>query len=108
MSNEKPCVLLVDDDAAVRTVLAALLRQGGIEAIEAASASEALTFLNDGVTDVMVTDLRMPGMDGMELLARASKTWPDVPVIMLTAHGNVPLAVEAMRQGAFEFLLKPF
>jgi two-component system response regulator AtoC len=57
---------------------------------------------------VMVTDLRMPGMDGMELLVQVTKTWPDVPVIMLTAHGNVPLAVEAMRQGAFEFLLKPF
>ena len=107
MNHEKQRVLLVDDDAAVRTVLAALLRQGGVEAIEAASAAEALELLNEGATDVMVTDLRMPGMDGMELLAQVTKTWPEVPVIMLTAHGNVPLAVEAMRQGAFEFLLKP-
>ncbi len=108
MNNDKQRALLVDDDAAVRTVLAALLRQGGIEAIEAASAAEALALLDEGAADVMVTDLRMPGMDGMELLARASKTWPDVPVIMLTAHGNIPLAVEAMRHGAFEFMLKPF
>ena len=108
MSEGKPRVLLVDDDEAVRTVLAALLRQAGIDALEAASASDALERLGAGNVDVMVTDLRMPGMDGMELLARSIKTWPDVPVIMLTAHGTVPLAVNAMRQGAFEFVLKPF
>ncbi len=108
MSRTKPRVLLVDDDAAVRTVLSALLRQAGIETAEAPGAAEALVLLQAGAVDVMVTDVRMPGMDGIELLERSMKTWPDVPVIVLTAHGTVPLAVEATRKGAFEFLLKPF
>src|SRR5689334_8165140 len=101
MSRTKPRVLLVDDDAAVRTVLSALLRQAGIETAEAAGAAEALGLLQAGAIDVMVTDVRMPGMDGIALLERSLKTWPDVPVIVLTAHGTVPLAVEATRKGAF-------
>ena len=108
MSRTKPKVLLVDDDAAVRTVLAALLGQAGIATAEAAGAAEALGLLQAGAIDVMVTDVRMPGMDGIALLERSLETWPDVPVIVLTAHGTVPLAVEATRKGAFEFLLKPF
>jgi DNA-binding NtrC family response regulator len=101
-------VLLVDDDAAVRTVLAALLRQGGVEPVEADSATRALELLAGGSIDVVITDLRMPGMDGMALLGRSLELWPDVPVVVLTAHGSVPLAVEATRRGAFEFVLKPF
>ncbi len=108
MSRTKPRVLLVDDDAAVRTVLSALLHQAGIETVEAPGGAAALTLLQAGSVDVVVTDVRMPGMDGIELLERSLKTWPDVPVIVLTAHGTVPLAVEATRKGAFEFLLKPF
>jgi len=108
MTPAERTVLLVDDDPAVRTVLAALVRQAGIEPVEAASAAEALVLLGQGGIDVMVSDLRMPGMDGMELLARATKTWPDVPVVMLTAHGSVSVAVSAMREGARDFLLKPF
>jgi len=108
MNDSSQCVLLVDDDEAVRTVLSAQLRQAGIDCIEAASAEEALDRLGSGAIDVMVTDLRMPGMDGMELLQRAVRLWSDVPVIMLTAFGTVPDAVEAMKLGATDFLLKPF
>jgi len=108
MSEARQRVLLVDDDAAVRTVLAALLRQAGVEPVEAESARSALERLAEGSIDLVITDLRMPGMDGMELLGRSLETWPDVPVVMLTAHGSVPLAVDAMRRGAFEFVLKPF
>jgi len=108
MTDPLQCVLLVDDDAAVRTVLSAQLEQAGIDSIEASSAEEALERLASGAVDVMVTDLRMPGMDGMALLAHSVRLWPDVPVIMLTAFGTVPVAVEALKRGATDFLLKPF
>jgi DNA-binding NtrC family response regulator len=101
-------VLVVDDDAAVGTVLAALLQQAGMTATHVPSGDLALRWLERAQADVVVTDMRMPGMDGMALLARVTERWPDVPVIVLTAHGSVPLAVEAMRAGAADFLLKPF
>jgi DNA-binding NtrC family response regulator len=106
-----PCrgsVLAVDDDPALSKVIAALLRQSGIECEGASSADEALTRLTRQPFDAVVTDLRMPGMDGMGLLSQIGKRWPAVPVIVLTAHGTVPLAVDAMRLGAADFILKPF
>src|ERR1051325_5571962 len=108
MSDQGGRVLLVDDDVAVRTVLAALLEQAGITSEQAASGEEALTKLSSGRVDVMITDLRMPGLDGMELLARVVQGFPEVPVIVLTAHGSVSVAVEAMRRGATDFVEKPF
>jgi two-component system response regulator AtoC len=108
MSEQPATVLLVDDDPAVGKVLAALLTQDGIEARHALSGEEALRLLATLPIDVVVTDLRMPGMDGMQLLAELGKAYADVPVIMVTAHGNVPLAVEAMKAGAVDFVLKPF
>jgi DNA-binding NtrC family response regulator len=108
MADSKPEVLLVDDDPAVAKVLAALLGQEGILAHEVRSGAEALAFLESRPADVVVTDLRMPGMDGMELLGRVTGAWPEIPVIMLTAHGTVPLAVEAMKRGASDFMQKPF
>ncbi|MCC7386750.1 MAG: sigma-54-dependent Fis family transcriptional regulator [Deltaproteobacteria bacterium] len=101
-------VLVVDDDAAVATVLAALLAQAGYETHRAGDASVALRILGERPIDVVLTDLRMPGADGMTLLREISDRWRDVPVIMLTAHGSVPVAVEAMRSGAYDFLTKPF
>ena len=101
-------VLVVDDDRAVGTVLVALLSQAGHDARAVTSGAEALAALAGRPIDVVVSDLRMPGMDGLELLAEVRKRAPGIPVILLTAHGNVPLAVEAMRAGAADFLLKPF
>jgi two-component system response regulator AtoC len=101
-------VLVVDDDAAVGTVLAALLAQAGMKAKHVVSGEAALRALEHEPADVVVTDLRMPGMDGMQLLSRIAAMSPGLPVIMLTAHGTVPLAVEAMRTGAADFVLKPF
>ncbi|HEX9297606.1 MAG TPA: sigma-54 dependent transcriptional regulator [Polyangiaceae bacterium] len=108
MTDAPPMVLLVDDDAAVAKVLSALLHQEGIHAEAVRSGNEALDFLETRAVDVVLSDLRMPGMDGMQLLDRIVARWPEVPVIMLTAHGTVPLAVEAMKRGASEFLQKPF
>ena len=101
-------VLVVDDDAAVGTVVAGLLQQAGIESSWVASAAEALEQLSCRAVDAVVADLRMPDMDGMQLLQEVAARHPDVPVIMITAHGTVPLAVEAMRAGAADFVLKPF
>jgi two-component system response regulator AtoC len=101
-------VLVVDDDPAVRQVVQALLVQAGIEVAAASSGREALGMLEDRPVDVMITDLNMPEMDGMTLLGRVNAQWPAVPVVILTAHGTVPVAVEAMKRGACDFVLKPF
>ncbi len=104
----KGSVLLVDDDLAVAKVLGALLTQAGLTVHTAASGQEALALLARRPVDVVVSDVRMPGMSGLELLAEMGRAWPGVPVILLTAHGTVPLAVEAMKAGAADFALKPF
>lgn len=101
-------VLVVDDDASVATVLAGLLEQDGHHVECALAATDALERIVPASIDVVLTDIRMPGMDGMQLLKRLRSDHPDVPVVMLTAHGSVPLAVEAMRLGASDFLMKPF
>src|SRR3970282_432571 len=100
---ERKTVLVVDDDRAVGTVLGALLEQAGLEAQWVRSGAEALDLLAARPVDVVLTDLRMPGMDGMELLAQLDARWPDVPVVMLTAHGSVPIAVEAHKAGGDAF-----
>ena len=108
MADASGTVLVVDDDAAVAVVLASLLRQDGLEAVLAASGEQALQALSSRAFDLVVTDLRMPGIDGLQLLAQVGARFPGLPVIMLTAHGSVPLAVEAMKAGAVDFVLKPF
>ncbi|WP_434387168.1 sigma-54-dependent transcriptional regulator [Melittangium boletus] len=104
----KGSVLLVDDDPAVAKVLGALLGQAGLSVHTASRGDEALALLGRKPIDVVVSDVRMPGMSGLELLAEVGRSWPDLPVILLTAHGTVPLAVEAMKAGATDFALKPF
>jgi two-component system, NtrC family, response regulator AtoC len=108
MGAARGTVLLVDDDAAISKVLAALLAQIGLHSIEADSGETALKLIEKTQIDVVITDLRMPGIDGLTLLRQIGTNWPDIPVIMLTAHGSVPLAVDAMKAGASDFLLKPF
>ncbi len=101
-------VLLVDDDAAVRMSLRALLKQANVDVEEAGTGQEALEKLGRAMVDVVVTDVRMPGMDGLQLLEEIVRRWPDVPVILISAHGTVPMAVEAMKKGASDFMMKPF
>jgi DNA-binding NtrC family response regulator len=101
-------ILIVDDDVAVRKVLAALLAQEGFSCECVGSGREALSCLEARPFEAMLTDLRMPDMDGLALLREAGKRWPSIPVILLTAHGSVPTAVEAMKSGAADFMLKPF
>ena len=101
-------ILVVDDDPAVGRVLTGLLAQAGWRSRWASSGAQALSDIQSQAVDLVITDLRMDGMNGLELLGRVRSDYPDVPVVVLTAHGTVPLAVEAMKTGAADFLLKPF
>ncbi|MGC4120736.1 MAG: sigma-54 dependent transcriptional regulator [Myxococcales bacterium] len=107
-SRSSPRVLVVDDDAAVSRVLGALLTQAGIPATIAASGEQALAVLAAQPVDVVVTDLKMPGMSGLDLLSKVQEQWPETPVVLITAHGTVATAVEAMKKGAADFVQKPF
>jgi len=101
-------VLVVDDERKMRRVLQMLLEQMGLESTPAESGEEALDCFQREKFDLVMTDLRMPGMGGMEWMQRLRELDPEVPVIVLTAYGTVATAVEAMKRGAFDFILKPF
>jgi two-component system, NtrC family, response regulator AtoC len=101
-------ILVVDDDPAVGKVVAALLTQAGFAGVWVGSAEVALQYLEKHAVDAIISDIRMPGLDGMALLKAVKQRWPEVPVVLLSAHGTVALAVEAMRDGAADFLQKPF
>jgi DNA-binding NtrC family response regulator len=101
-------ILVVDDDPAIGTVLVALLRQAGFEARSVGSGAAALEQVESSHFDAVLSDVKMPGLDGMTLLDRLGQRHPDLPVVLLTAHGTVALAVDAMKRGAADFLLKPF
>ena len=107
-SDTRAHVLVVDDDPAVGMVLGALLQQGGFRATSVPSGARAIEVLAAEPIDAVITDLRMPGMDGMQLLAHVIRTLPDVPVLLISAHATVPDAVEAMKIGAVDFVQKPF
>ena len=100
-------VLVADDELNMRRVLEAMLRREGYDVVTAANGAEALSGMTAGVHTV-ITDLKMPVLDGMALLKRLSAEYPDVPVVMITAHGSVENAVEAVKLGAFDYLEKPF
>ena len=91
----------------IRRVLEAILRRDGYDVVTAANGVEALARMSRGIHTV-ITDLKMPGLDGMALLRKLSADYPDVPVVMITAHGSVENAVEAVKLGAFDYLEKPF
>jgi DNA-binding NtrC family response regulator len=101
-------VLLVDDDQSFRRVMQYQLQEDGYRVLAAADIASALQYFRTDAIDVVMTDVKMPGGDGMDLLARLKATQPDLPVVMLTAHGTIGAAVEAMKGGAFDYLTKPF
>ena len=101
-------VVFVEDDPPVRSSLAQTLELAGLQVSAYASAQEAL---QHGVADlqgIVITDIRLPGMDGLELLKQVLAIDPEIPVILITAHGDVAMAVQAMRMGAYDFIEKPF
>ena len=101
-------VLIVDDEDMVRTALEQWLRLSGFETATAANAQEALTAIDDRHPHIVLTDVRMPGLSGMDLLRTIAERGLPTEVILITGHGDVPMAVEAMRAGAFDFLQKPY
>jgi two-component system, NtrC family, C4-dicarboxylate transport response regulator DctD len=101
-------VLFIDDDASMRQAMTQWLELSGFELMVHDSAAGALGRLSTAFPGVVVTDLKMEGIDGLELLRRAQQADPELPVIVITGHGDVQTAVEAMRLGAYDFIEKPF
>jgi two-component system response regulator FixJ len=104
----EPVVFVVDDDDAVRQSIAFLLKTAGVTVREFGSAGQFLEILPQVNSGCLVTDVRMPEISGIDLLRTVRERNPDLPVIVITGHGDVPLAVEAMKLGATDFLEKPF
>ncbi len=101
------CILIVDDERATRRTLAGLFKHMGYQTTEASSGQEALERIARQDFDVVILDLQMPGMDGTEVLQTARPLAPDTVFIILTAYGTLDSAIVAIRQGAFDYLLKP-
>ena len=101
-------VLVVDDDKIIRVPLRDDLKDAGYEAADVASAEEAWAALEQGPYDVVVSDIRMPGMDGIAFLEKVKAAHPETAVIMMTGYGTVENAVQAMKLGAYEYITKPF
>lgn len=108
MKNTAHCVLFVDDDEDVREAAQQTLELADILVECHSDAGAALERIRRGWPGILITDIRMPRMDGMELLSQVRETEPEMPVILVTGHGDVATAVRAMREGAFDFIEKPF
>src|SRR5262245_9983437 len=108
MPSDKPIVHVIDDDQAMRESLTFLLGTAGMEVQTYESAVAFLKVAHEVDAGCVITDVRMPELSGVELLRRLRNLKPDIPVIVITGHGDVPLAVEAMKIGALDFLEKPF
>ncbi|MBX0328084.1 response regulator transcription factor [Oscillochloris sp. ZM17-4] len=104
---ESSRVLVVDDETLVRRVLGDALRQAGYRVYRAASRAEALTILEETGADLMLLDLQLGDDDGVEVMRTARSRWPNLPIIILTAHGSMSSAIEAVRNDAADYLLKP-
>ncbi len=101
-------ILIVDDEKNYPLILRAVLEEEGFEAMTANSGQEALDIINNSDVDLVLTDMKMPYMDGIELLERVKAKDPELPVVMMTAYGTVEKAVEAIQKGAYNYILKPF
>jgi FixJ family two-component response regulator len=106
--GDEPLVYLVDDDAAVRDALGLLLRSVGLDCEVFASALEFLESYDPGRHSCLVADIRMPGLSGLELQQRLNEQRAGIPIVFITGHGDVPMAVSAMKSGATDFVQKPF
>jgi two-component system, NtrC family, response regulator AtoC len=106
--SEKKKVLVVDDEVNIRRILEASFDRNGWHTVTSASAEEALAKLGQGPYDCVLTDVTMPGLSGLQLQKEVADHWPQTPVVIMTAFGTIPQAVQAIRDGAFEFVTKPF
>ncbi|MGI9260243.1 MAG: response regulator transcription factor [Gammaproteobacteria bacterium] len=108
MDNSTPLVYVVDDDDAVRDSLLLLLRSIGINGRAFATAADFLDAYDPKQHSCLVTDIRMPGMSGLDLQRELKDRGAPIPIILITGHGDVPMAVDAMKEGALDFIEKPF
>ena len=106
--NEQAKILVVDDEAVVRESLRDWLVDSGYDVVIAENGLQALNIQEKNNTRIMVSDLVMPGMDGIELMRRAKEMVPDIAVIIITAYGSIPTAIAAMKDGAYDYIEKPF
>ena len=103
-----PKILIIDDEKHLCWALEKAMRQEGYQALSALSGQKGLELIKEEVPSLVILDLKMPEMDGLEVLRRAREILPGLPVIMLTAHGTIETAIEAMKMGAVDYLTKPF
>ena len=108
MAKNKQTVFIVDDDEPVRGALRLLMKSVGHDAKTFASGDEFLDACRPGLSGCLILDIRMPGMSGLELQQKLYQQGVNIPIIFITGHGDVPMAVQAMKHGALEFLQKPF
>ncbi|WP_286240485.1 sigma-54-dependent transcriptional regulator [Neptuniibacter halophilus] len=101
-------ILLVDDEEHIRLAAGQALQLGGYEVTTVESAEQALDYINNGWPGILITDINLPGIDGLELMKRVVTQDPTLPVILITGHGDITMAVGAMRDGAYDFIEKPF
>ena len=107
MSTRKPLALVVDDEPAIRELLELTLTRMGVECVLAADLAQAQAALHSRAPDLCLTDMRLPDGDGLQLVGHIQQHAPQVPVAVITAHGNVESAVQALKKGAFDFVSKP-
>jgi two-component system response regulator HydG len=103
-----PRILVIDDEREMAEMLADGLADRGYRTVVTSSSEEAIVRLGEGGIDALVTDLRMPHIDGLALLVEARRVLPDLPVIVMTAYGAIDSAIESRRRGASHYLTKPF
>src|SRR5204863_10091684 len=105
--RKTPTILVVEDDAENRAAMVKVLESAEYKVLETDNGQQALDILNEEGIDILVTDLRLPVMDGVELLKRAKAAAQETEVILITGHGTVEIAVEAIKEGAYDFITKP-
>lgn len=106
-NNQAPVLLVIDDESAIRKTLREILSFEGYNVLEAADGEQGYKTLTENKVDLVLCDIKMPKCDGIEFLNKAMETAPDVPVIMISGHGTIETAVEAVKKGAFDFISKP-
>ena len=108
MTHDEPVVLIVDDEDPIRNMLQRALERAAYHTLTAASGQAALNMMSSDESEIVLLDIRMPGLSGMEVLGRLVADFPDACAIMMTGMADIQISIEAMKAGAYDFMLKPF